>query len=282
LHVTLPAYAKINLTLDVLGRRDDGYHNLASVMQTVALCDFVTITTGAADIELTSSRADLPTDSTNLAYRAVQLLQQQAGLPHGIRVHLEKNIPVAAGLAGGSTDAAAVLLGLNYLFALRLTTSGLIRLGASLGADVPFCLLGGTALARGAGERITALPPAPPMWFVLVKPAFGVATATVYREWDRNPHCRHRSRKVVKALAGGEKRQLITCLGNDLEAVVLKMHPEVGVIKERLLAAGVQQAVMCGSGPTVYGIVPDEEKARSVALFFRKDYPEVFVTHTVC
>ncbi|QGP92065.1 4-diphosphocytidyl-2-C-methyl-D-erythritol kinase [Neomoorella glycerini] len=280
----VPAYGKINLTLKVLGRRPDGFHNLSTIFQAIALQDTLTLRRCHEGIHLEVRGARLAAGPDNLVYQAAALLQQRYGFP-GVRINLVKRIPLAAGLAGGSSDAAATLLGLNYLYNLGLTPGQLAREGAKLGSDVPFCVLGGTALGRGRGEDLSLLPPAPRLWLVLVKPPFGVSTAAVYQGWDaapsrQNPEPPDEDRALA-ALRAGDREQLIRALGNDLEIVTCRLYPEVKAIKLHLLAAGAERAILCGSGPAVFGVAPDRQTAISIASRFRQTYPETLVTCTL-
>ncbi|WP_114679264.1 4-(cytidine 5'-diphospho)-2-C-methyl-D-erythritol kinase [Desulfotruncus alcoholivorax] len=266
------AYAKINLALNITGVRTDGYHELETVMQTLALHDVLELSP-ANCIEITVDGADLPSGPENLAYRAADLLRCETGCREGVRIRLIKRIPIAAGLAGGSSDAAAVLRGLNQVWRLGLTREELLKLAASIGSDVPFCLSGGTALARGRGELIESLPDLPPFGVLLAKPPFGVNTADVYRRYDQavdlpEPCCL----EMVEAIRRGETGQIASLLANDLEAVTIAMHPLIGDIKNNMLAAGAQGVLMSGSGPTVFGIFPDRSTAaRAVEKFARGD-----------
>ncbi len=280
----IPAYGKINLTLRVLGRRPDGFHNLSTIFQSIALQDTITVRRRSGSIHLESCGVPLNIGPENLVYRAAALLQQKFDLP-GAWIKLEKRIPLAAGLAGGSSDAAATLLGINYLYGLGLTPAQLARAGAALGSDVPFCLLGGTALGRGRGEELALLPSPPRLWLVLVKPSFGVSTAAVYREWDADP-----GRQVAEppdeagalaALQAGERRQLLASLGNDLEAVTGRLYPEIKALKERLLAAGAEKAVMCGSGPALFGVAPDQKTAARIVSHLQESGLTAIMTWTL-
>ncbi|MEW6064978.1 4-diphosphocytidyl-2C-methyl-D-erythritol kinase [Desulforamulus profundi] len=262
----LNAHAKINLTLDVLSRRPDGYHEVEMIMQSIALHDTLEMEFEPKEIVLTVSGVRVTAGQDNLVLRAARLLQQQAGPEAGARIHLHKEIPVAAGLAGGSTDAAAALRGLNRLWNLGLGNEQLVKLAAQLGADVSFCLTGGTAVARGIGEILTPLPPAPAFGVVLVKPAFGVSTAAVYRGLDladlgRRPD----TPAMVGALQKGDLDLVARNLCNVLESVTLKLHPELQTIKERLQEAGCRGVLMSGSGPTVFGLTADQKTAGEIA-----------------
>ncbi|WP_338824493.1 4-diphosphocytidyl-2-C-methyl-D-erythritol kinase [Moorella humiferrea] len=278
------AYGKINLTLKVLDRRPDGYHNLSTIFQSIALQDTLELNREAEGIAIEVKGASLPTGKDNLIYRAAALLKRRYGFS-GIRIILTKKIPIAAGLGGGSSDAAAALVGINYLFNLGLTPGQLVRLGAEVGADVPFCVLGGTALGRGRGDELSLLPSPPRLWLVLVKPSFGVSTAAVYRHWDTDPPEENpeppNEGRILEAIKAGDRKLLIDALGNDLETITCRLYPEVKDIKLKLMEAGAERAVMCGSGPTVFGVAPDKETAQQIAARLRRIYPQTIVTCTL-
>lgn len=285
---TVQAHAKINLTLDVTGRREDGYHLVEMVMQSVALHDTVTVTvtrgeTPARGIVLTCSRPDLPTDARNLAYRAAALFYEQTGIdPETCVIDIEKHIPVAAGLAGGSTDAAAVLRALNALHQTALTDDALCALGLRLGADVPYCLRGGTMLAEGIGERLSPLPPMPHAWVVLCKPPFAVSTAEIYRQIDAE-ELAHRpdTAGMIAALGQGDLAGVAARLSNVMEQVTARQHSEIGEICAFLRENGAAGARMSGSGPTVYGLFADERRAAAAAELLRRRFADTFLTETV-
>ncbi|MDK2820649.1 MAG: 4-diphosphocytidyl-2-C-methyl-D-erythritol kinase [Clostridia bacterium] len=282
--LTVPAYGKINLTLRVLGRRTDGFHDLSTIFQSIALHDTLILKKHYKGIHLQISGAPLEADSSNLVYQAAALLQQRYGFP-GVSITLKKEIPVAAGLAGGSSDAAATLLGLNYFFNLGLTSGQLAQIGIELGSDVPFCVIGGTALGRSRGEKLSLLPSPQRLWLVLVKPPFGVSTKDVYKGWDESPNHEiislNEEKQAIMALENKNRGQLLHSMGNCLEAVTCRIYPEVEDIKSRLLAEGAECAIMCGSGPTVYGVVPDKNTAYQIATRMKKIYPETFVSYTI-
>ncbi|MDN5346488.1 MAG: 4-diphosphocytidyl-2-C-methyl-D-erythritol kinase [Clostridia bacterium] len=283
--IIVPAYAKINLTLKVLGQRADGYHDLSTIFQAISLHDEVIARKEGRDIDLVAEGAGLPSREENLIYRAALLLKERFGLVAGVRIYLKKRLPVAAGLGGGSADAAATLLALNYLFDLGLMPAQLMLLGAELGADVPFCLLGGTALGRGRGERLTLLPPPPRLWLVLVKPPFGVSTAEVYRGWDAGLGAGKEAgpdeEAALEALNTGKRDLLLKALGNDLEGITCSLYPQALDVKKCLFKAGAEQVIMCGSGPTFFGVVDGAEAAEKVASRVRPFFSEVFVAHTL-
>ncbi|BAF58277.1 4-diphosphocytidyl-2C-methyl-D-erythritol 2-phosphate synthase [Pelotomaculum thermopropionicum SI] len=280
--ITALARAKINLTLDVLGKRPDGYHEVEMVMQSIELHDRLEFRPCAAGgISLAVEGADLPPGKENLVYRAAELLRAAGGVRAGAEIRLKKAIPVAAGLGGGSADAAAALVALNEMWNTGFSPAGLMELAEQLGSDVPFGLMGGTALARGRGERLERLFPCPPLGLVLVKPPFGVSTAEVYRAFKPglNPK-KADAQAMVRAIKKGDAADIAACLGNALEPVTVKMYPEVAEIKKKLMEAGALGALMAGSGPTVFGLTADLESARQVAARYRRTDEQILVTRT--
>ena len=275
--ITLPAYAKLNLLLDVVGKRSDGYHFLQTVMQSLALCDYIYLEKKSSCLEIETTHPALPLGKENLAYQAAEVFLKKAGISSGVKIVITKNIPLAAGLAGGSSNAAAVLLGLNTIYETGLTPHKLAFMGAELGADVPFCVLGGTILAEGIGEKMTLLPPLPSLPVVLVKPDFGVSTASVYQQLDVNSLPQRDMAKIITAFQEGRFESGL----NVLETVTCRMYPEVLEIKRKLQQLGTRAALMCGSGPTVFGIAKDKDHAEEIAGYFRKKYKDVYVTYTI-
>ncbi|MEG6521291.1 4-(cytidine 5'-diphospho)-2-C-methyl-D-erythritol kinase [Desulfotomaculum sp. 1211_IL3151] len=264
--IRLQAHGKINLTLDVLARRPDGYHEVEMIMQSIALHDVLEIEQQTSEISLFVSGISVTTKEDNLVLKAANLLKQMAPPEAGAIIRLHKNIPVAAGLAGGSTNAAAALRGLNALWDLGLSQEQLMKLAAQLGADVPFCLMGGTVIARGIGEKLTPLDLAPPFGVVLVKPAFGVSTAEVYQglclnELSKRPDMA----RMLEALKERNLEKVAGELANVLESMTLKLHPELITIKNYLREAGSQGVLMSGSGPTVFGLTENLAKAKEIA-----------------
>ncbi len=267
------SFAKVNLTLDILGTRSDGYHDLESVMQTISLHDTVRLSVGEGDgIRLVCDMPGIPTDERNLAHRAASLLFAATGIAPGLDIRIEKRIPVEAGLGGGSSNAAAVLIGLDRLLGLATPVDEMCDLAAQIGSDVPFFLIGGTAFVSGRGERVRPLPDIPPMWMVIVKPPFGVSTAWSYRRLDEiratndqstvNSERKTASQRMVECMQSG-KPQSAVCgsLSNDLELPAIEQHPEIAEIKTALIGFGAQAALMCGSGSAVCGLFETEEQA---------------------
>ena len=263
----LNAYAKINLGLDVLRRREDGYHEVRMIMQNIGLCDRVTLKkTGDKGIVIRTNAGELPVNKDNLMYKAADMLFTEFDLPGGILLELEKNIPIAAGLAGGSTDAAAVLHGVNRLYELGLPLEELQKRGVRIGADVPYCLMQGTALAEGIGEKLTRLPACPQCAVVIAKPPVDVSTRTVYTGLRAAKLKEHPDIDgMIEALDKADLKGIADRLANVLETVTIPMHPVIADIKNVLEENGAMKALMSGSGPTVFALFDDEEKAECAA-----------------
>ncbi|MDA8235800.1 MAG: 4-(cytidine 5'-diphospho)-2-C-methyl-D-erythritol kinase [Clostridia bacterium] len=266
MEITIKARAKINLTLDVVGRLPDGYHEVEMVMQALELHDTLTLRSQEEGIAIACDHPQVPTGEGNLVYRCARALQQATGIDRGVHITIDKRLPVAAGLAGGSSNGAAALIGLNKLWNLGLTREQLMEIGVTLGADIPFCILGGTALAKGKGEKLTPLQGIKGLPVVLVNPPMGVSTAEVYKNFD-GAKVSHRPniRAMIDALASGDCRGVVDNLGNVLETVTLEMHPEIAIIKVELLAAGALGVLMSGSGPTVFAITTSQEEGAKIA-----------------
>lgn len=279
------AAAKINLTLQVQGRRPDGYHLLESVMQSLSLCDIVEV----SEAEQTSLCCDWPNlacDRENLAWRAWELMQREFSLSGGIQIKLHKQIPLGGGLAGGSSDAAQVLLAVNDIYKLNLTPERLISLAVQLGADVPFCLFGGTLLAQGVGEKLQSLAVCPELRLVLVNPGFEVDTKAVYKQYDKNKlnsviteTNENAAEKMLQALQAGNPVQIRAALCNDLEVPSFQLFPKLAAIKAEMTGLGLA-SLLCGSGATVFGIATDKKRAAVAAEALRGKYPFVCAVTT--
>lgn len=275
------SYAKINLTLDVLGRLDNGYHEVKMIMQSLSLFDLVIVDKQKSEIKISTNLKGLPTDEKNIAYKAAALFFAEMHISGGAKILIHKNIPVAAGLAGGSGNAAAVLCALNLLYAAGLSHNELCALALSLGADVPYCLTGGTQLAEGIGEKLTELPPVKAVPVVLVKPDISISTAKIYRKIDSASKLSHPDTDgMLKAIADGDILKLADELSNIMESVTADDCPEIIEIKKKMSELGALGAVMSGSGPTVFGIFPDNASAKTACDEFSKKYDDVFLTHT--
>ena len=258
----IKAYAKINLGLDVVQKLPNGYHEVRMIMQTVGIYDELTLEKTDAGIYLTTDSGELPTDENNLIYRAARLMQQTYQIEGGVRINLRKTIPIAAGMAGGSTDAAATMKGMNNLFGLGLSVPELMDLSVRIGADVPYCILGGTALAEGIGEKLTSLPAAPTCHVLIAKPDINVSTKYVYEHLDSAGIQHHPDIDgMVSAIRAGSLPGILERLENVLEAVTIPLYPVIADLKKRMLELGAAGSLMSGSGPTVFGIFTDREKA---------------------
>lgn len=278
----LQAFAKINLGLDVLGKREDGYHEVRMIMQTIRIYDQLDMRKSVEPgIHLTTNKKYIPVDENNLVWRAAKLMMDTCGIMEGVSIHLHKVIPVAAGMAGGSSDAAATLVGMNRLFHCGLSKEKLMELGVQIGADVPYCVLRGTALAEGIGEKLTVLPPMPDCWILIGKPGISVSTKYVYTTLDLNTDTVHPDIDgMKKALEDGNLYGITERMGNVLQDVTIPAYPEVERIKEQMKALGAVNAMMSGSGPTVFGIFDNEEKAQEACQKLRESgsCQQVFLT----
>lgn len=278
------AYAKLNLTLDILGKRPDGYHDLKSVMQTVSLHDCVEIDlhTGK-DWDLICGREDIPCDSRNLAWKAAALFCEELGKdPEGITIRIEKHIPSGAGMAGGSTDAAAVLRLLNRYYGEPLSAEELAQLGAKVGSDVPFCVLGGTVMCEGRGEIMRRLPDMPKCVILGCKPEFSVSTPVLFRKMDAVAIFRHPDNDAMEqAIAAADLQAIAREIYNVFDPVVSEDHPEIDQIKAVCNAHGAIATQMTGSGSVVFAVMPDKKRAEEAAQLLKKTYAQVFVAEPV-
>lgn len=258
----ISAPAKVNLGLDVVRRRPDGYHEVDMIMQMVDLCDTVTLEkTEEPGIRLSMSCPGVPENEENIAWRAARSLFDTCGTPEmGVYIHIEKHIPIAAGMAGGSTDCAAVLMGINELFSLGLSQKELELKGKALGADVPYCIRRGTARARGIGEKLTALPPVKAFPILIAKPGIGVSTKAVYQGLSLSDETVHPDIDALEnAVRQGDLERMAPLMANLLETVTIPMHPVIAELKSIMKEAGAKVSLMSGSGPTVFGLFADEE-----------------------
>ena len=256
----LKALGKINLGLDVLGKRENGYHDVRMVMQTLYLYDNVTLEkTEEPGIHIESNLFYLPKDENNIAYKAAKLLIDEFSISEGIRITLDKHIPVAAGMAGGSSNAAAVLFGMNQMFELGLNQQELMERGVKLGADVPYCIMRGTVLAEGIGEKLSVLPQMPKCYILIAKPPISVSTKMVYDKLDSMEIVHPNIDGIIKGLEKGSLHKIASSMGNVLETVTIEEYPEIAEIKKCMLENGALGAMMSGSGPTVFGIFADKK-----------------------
>jgi 4-diphosphocytidyl-2-C-methyl-D-erythritol kinase len=263
--IWINAPAKINIGLDVLRRREDGYHEVKMIMQSIRLFDRLTLTKSTTPgIHLTSNLRFLPVNEDNLVYRSAKMLMEEFGIRDGLDIHLDKRIPVAAGMAGGSTDAASCMLAMNDLFDLGLSKKQLMKRGVRLGADIPYCVLKGTALSEGIGEKLSTIPKMPDCYILIAKPGIHVSTKFVYSnlvldENSPHPDIDH----MISAMKNRDLADLCAHMGNILETVTIPAHPEIAEIKKCMMENGAVGSLMSGSGPTVFGIFDDLETAKA-------------------
>lgn len=274
----LRANAKVNLTLDVLYKRPDNYHEVEMIMQSVELADILHIEESETT-KVLCNHPFVPNDANNLVYKAIEAIREYKSINKNVKITIEKNIPVAAGLGGGSSDCAATLKGLNYFWKLGLSLDTLEKIGIKLGADVPFFIRGGTKLAKGIGEKLSPLPSPPPLWIVLAKPNIGVSTKDVYGNLDllkitKRPN----TQSMIKAIKERDIRGICNNLCNVLETVTLKKYTTVQALKSRMTQLGACGVLMSGSGPTVFGICSSYERAVKIAKSLETLTEEVFVT----
>lgn len=263
---TIKAYAKINLGLDVEKRLPNGYHQVRMIMQSVDLWDVLTFQKAGEGINLTCDCRELPLDGNNLVFKAAKLMLEKYHITEGVSIHLKKNIPVAAGMAGGSTDAAAAMKGICKLFQLDVSPRQLAEYGMTIGADVPYCLMGGTALAEGIGEKLTPLPPLPHCHILVAKPDINVSTKYIYQHLDVPGLKHHPDIDGMLHAVRTENLQGVLCrMENVLETVTIKLWPVIDLIKSKMLENGAAACLMSGSGPSVFGIFPKEEESSARA-----------------
>jgi len=278
----LKAYGKINISLDVVGKREDGYHLLRMLMQTVDIYDELTFKRCEEGIHISCNKDFVPTDRRNLVYKAIELFNDTYNIKGGVKVHIVKNIPVEAGMAGGSTDAAAALRAMRDLYKPEITDEELMTLGVKIGADVPYCILGGTALCEGIGEVITQLKPFKDKILVVVKPNFGVSTIEVYKAFALKEIKVHPDTEgLIEAMEKDHLGYVGNNMKNLLETVTIKKHNEIQEIKDFMMREGSVGSMMSGSGPTVFGFFEDMLTAQRCYEKLKESYKEVFITRTV-
>lgn len=268
----LRAMAKINLGLDVVRRREDGYHEVRMIMQTIRMYDSIELEmTEEPGIQVTTNLRYLPVNEDNLVYKAAKLLMEEAGVDKGVKIRLDKFIPVAAGMAGGSSDAAAVMVGVNRLFHLGLSKRALMERGVKIGADVPYCILRGTALAEGIGEKLTPLKKAPDCYVLIAKPPISVSTKFVYENLHLDTLESHPDIDGIRAaIEAGDLQGMVDKMGNVLETVTIPAYPQIGKIRQCMLEQGALGAMMSGSGPTVFGLFDDKKQAEAARNVLKK------------
>ena len=277
----IKAYAKINLTLDIIGKREDGYHLLCMVMQSVSLYDEVKLSFGEPGIRVICSKDELSGSKNNTAYKAAELYFLHTGLKPNVTIHLKKNIPAQAGLGGGSADAAAVLNGLNKILDTKLSYETLCKIGLKVGADVPFCINGGTALAEGIGEKLTKLNDFKWDNILVIKPEFSMSTAFVYQNLPSDYYNSYLNNKILNHIFSYDYENTAISIANTLEKVVEKYHPEINRIKELMLKSGAISSVMTGSGSAIFAFFKDREALNKAYRAASQLYPSTFKTRTV-
>lgn len=279
------AYAKINIALDAVGKREDGYHLLRMIMQTVDLYDEIEVRKNQnSNIQITCNKAYLPNDDRNLAYKAAKLFKDEFNIADGVSIHINKNIPVSAGMAGGSTDAAAVLSLMNKVFDLNVDIDELKRIGLKIGADVPYCIEGGTALCEGIGEIITPLKKFENKILVVVKPNFGVSTKDVYKSLDLNKIYKHVNIEgLISSMEEDDLHHVCSNMKNVLENVTLRKHRILKDIKESMVSHGAVGSMMSGSGPTVFAFFDDMLIAQKCyeAMKTKYKFNDIYITRTI-
>lgn len=274
------ANAKINLMLDVTGKRDDGFHDVKMIMQTLELCDVITADICESGIELSGSDSLLEYNENNLAYRAAVLFFEKSKINGGAKIYLEKNIPICAGMAGGSSDAAAVLCALNTLYGSPLSEKTLINISAKLGSDVPYCIMKGTALAEGRGEILTKIAPFEAENILIVKPDIGISTPWAYKNLRLSELHHPDVDAAARCIESKNKAELYSLFENMFESVVFEHYAEVREIKESMKKLGADAALMSGSGPTVFAIFENKENAENAYNYFKGKYKQAFLTKT--
>lgn len=280
----IKACAKINLGLDVIGKLPSGYHEVRMVMQTVGIYDVLTLEKAKSGIVITTDSEELPTDENNLVYKAAKLMKEKYNIQEGVRIHLQKSIPISAGMAGGSTDAAAAMKGISRLFGLEASMEELFDIGVTIGADVPYCVIGGTALAEGIGEKLTPLEMAPECYVLVAKPDISVSTKYVYEHLNISKIVKHPDIDgMVEAISMGSLQGVLDRMENVLETVTIPTYPVINDIKRRMKELGAVNSLMSGSGPTVFGIFLEESTAQAAMEQLRQEKlaKQIFVT-TFC
>jgi 4-diphosphocytidyl-2-C-methyl-D-erythritol kinase len=278
----IKAHAKINISLDVVGKREDGYHILKMIMQMIDLYDLIEVNRIKSGIKLSCNKHYVPIDERNLAHKAARMFMDEYSIKEGVEINIKKNIPVAAGLAGGSTDVAAVLKAMNNIFKVQASDEELMRLGVKIGADVPYCIIGGTALCEGIGELVTPITGFKNQILVLVKPNFGVSTKEVYQSLDLSRIQKHPNTDVlISGIEQDDLKVVSDNMKNVLENVTLRKHSILRDIKREMVNMGALGSLMSGSGPTVFGFFDDMLRAQNCYDKFKTKYTEVFLTRTI-
>ena len=282
--VEIDSYSKINLTLNILGKRRDGYHNIETIMQSVNLADRVFIRKEKEGVKIKCTHPRVPIDTQSLTYRSAEKILNRYRIKKGVKIEIDKKIPLASGMAGGSANSASILVGINKLFALNLSNKDLREIGEELGMDVPFCIQNGTALAYHRGEKVTPLPPInPPLWIIIINPGFKISSEWAYNNIDLDQIKREKNntKAMLKALKEGELEEIAKNLFNSFEGLIIKKYPEIGKIKDRLIEESALGALMSGSGPTVFGIAQNKEQALKIYKKLKSEYKSIWAVHTI-
>lgn len=280
--ITIAAPAKINLSLDITGKLENGYHALDTIMQTISIEDKITLAKTGRQISVLCDHPQVPQGNGNICHKAAEAFFEKTALEGGVIITIDKNIPVAAGLAGGSSDAAAVIKGLNLLYGTGLTQREMCEIGLKCGADVPYCIVAGTCRAKGIGEKLTKLPSFAGVYIVLVVPDFFVSTEWAYKNYDLNsPDEKPRTEELISYIRGRDIKNTAERMANVLESITAKKHPEIQEIKNDIKKSGACGSVMSGSGPSVFGLFENEEKARIAFSVIREKYNRSYLTLTV-
>ncbi len=282
--IEIDSYSKINLTLNILAKRQDGYHDIETLMQSVNLADKIFIKEEKEGIEIKCNHPLVPVDTQSLTYRSAKKILNRYRITKGVKIKIDKKIPLASGMAGGSANSASILVGINKLFALNLSNKDLREIGEELGMDVPFCIQNGTALAYHKGEKVIPLPLInPPLWIIIIYPGFEIPTKWAYNnlDLDRIKKEKNNTKAMLKALKERELEGIAKNLFNSFEELVIEKYPEIGKIKDRLTEEGVLGALMSGSGPTVFGITRNKEQALRIYEKLKSEYKSIWIVYTV-
>lgn len=282
--IEIDSYSKINLTLNILAKRQDGYHNIETIMQSVNLADRIFIKEEKEGIRIKCNHPLVPVDTQSLTYRSAEKILNRYRITKGVKIEINKKIPLASGMAGGSANSASILVGINKLFALNLSNKDLREIGEELGMDVPFCIQNGTALAYHKGEKVIPLPLInPPLWIIIVNPGFEIPTKWAYNSLDLDQIKKEKNNieAMLKALKERELEGIAKNLFNSFEELVIEKYPEIGKIKDRLTEEGALGALMSGSGPTVFGIAQNKEQALKIYEKLKPEYKSIWIVHTI-
>jgi len=282
--IEIDSYSKINLSLNILAKRQDGYHNIETIMQSINLADRIFIKKEKEGIKIKCNHPLVPVDTQSLTYRSAEKILNRYRITKGVKIEIDKKIPLASGMAGGSANSASILVGINKLFDLSLSNKDLRKIGEELGMDVPFCIQNGTALAYHRGEKVTPLSPInPPLWIIIINPGFKISSEWAYNNIDLDQIKREKNntKDMLKALKRGGLEEIAKNLFNSFEGLMIKKYPEIEKIKDRLIKEGILGALMSGSGPTVFGVAQNKEQALKIYEKLKSEYKSIWVVHTV-